>query len=74
MSDRIVVIFATLLILQPIDWAKLIYALCNPDYVAGESPVSYTHLDVYKRQTLRRNETTGRIVTNSTHRRFIISA
>ena len=30
MSDRIVVIFATLLILQPIDWAKLIYALCNP--------------------------------------------
>lgn len=35
MSDRTVVIFATLLILQPIDWVKLIYALCNPDYVAG---------------------------------------
>ena len=41
MSDRIVVIFATLLILQPIDWAKLIYALCNPDYVAGESLARY---------------------------------
>ena len=37
MSDRTVAIFATLLILQPIDWAKLIYALCNPDYVAGNS-------------------------------------
>ena len=37
MSDRTVAIFATLLILQPIDWAKLIYALCNPDYVAGKS-------------------------------------
>ena len=36
MSDRTVVIFATLLILQPIDWVKLIYALYNPDYVAGK--------------------------------------
>ena len=41
MSDRTVVIFATLLILQPIDWGKLIYALCNPDYVAGKSLASY---------------------------------
>ena len=41
MSDRTVVIFATLLILQPIDWVKLIYALCNPDYVAGKSLAGY---------------------------------
>ena len=41
MSDRTVAIFATLLILQPIDWAKLIYALCNPDYVAGKSLAGY---------------------------------
>ena len=34
-------IFATLLILQPIDWVKLIYAVCNPDYVAGESLARY---------------------------------
>ena len=41
MSDRTVVIFATLLILQPIDWVKLIYALYNPDYVAGKSLAGY---------------------------------
>ena len=41
MSDRTVLIFATLLILQPIDWVKLIYAVCNPDYVAGESLARY---------------------------------
>lgn len=57
-SDRIVVIFATLLILQPIDWAKLIYALCNPDYVAGESLARYYFgiaFDVQKNGTFLRN-------------------
>lgn len=34
-SDRTVIIIATIFILQPMDWFKLIYALCQPDYVAG---------------------------------------
>ena len=29
----------------------------TPDVTAGLSPVSYTHLDVYKRQTIRRSTT-----------------
>lgn len=41
LSDRTVAIVATLLILQPMDWGKVIYALFNPDYVAGESLASY---------------------------------
>ena len=67
-SDRIVVIFATLLILQPIDWAKLIYALCNPDYVAGESLARYYFgiaFDVQKNgtflETIRMNMWEGQL-------------
>ena len=40
---------------QPFDKAvrNEIFASCQPDYIAGISlPVSYTHLDVYKRQHL----------------------
>ena len=40
-NDRAVAIIATILILQPMDWFKLIYALCQPDYVAGESLARY---------------------------------
>ena len=65
---RIVVIFATLLILQPIDWAKLIYALCNPDYVAGESLARYYFgiaFDVQKNgtflETIRMNMWEGQL-------------
>lgn len=36
-SDKTVAIIATLLIIQPIDCCKVIYALFNPDYVAGPS-------------------------------------
>ena len=68
MSDRIIVIFATLLILQPIDWAKLIYALCNPDYVAGESLARYYFgiaFDVQKNgtflETIRMNMWEGQL-------------
>ena len=67
-SDRIVVIFATLLILQPIDWAKLIYALCNHDYVAGESLARYYFgiaFDVQKNgtflETIRMNMWEGQL-------------
>lgn len=41
LSDRTVAIVATILILQPMDWMKVVYALFNPDYVAGESLASY---------------------------------
>ena len=41
LGSRSVAIFATLLILQPIDWFKVIYALCNPDYVPGPSLASH---------------------------------
>lgn len=40
-SDRTVAIVATILILQPMDWMKVVYALFNPDYVAGKSLASY---------------------------------
>ncbi len=41
LSNRTVAIIATILILQPMDWGKLIYALCHPDYVAGNSLANY---------------------------------
>ncbi|MBP9587099.1 MAG: DUF418 domain-containing protein [Bacteroides sp.] len=37
LSDRTVAIVALVLILQPIDWVKVVWALCNPDYEAGKS-------------------------------------
>lgn len=37
LSDRTVAIIATVLILQPMDWIKVVYALFDPAYVAGES-------------------------------------
>lgn len=41
LSDRTVGIIATLLILQPMDWGKLIYALVNPEYQVGNSLTNY---------------------------------
>lgn len=41
LSNKTVAIVATILILQPMDWFKAIYALCNPDYVVGESLAHY---------------------------------
>lgn len=41
LSNKTVAIVATILILQPMDWFKTIYALCNPDYVVGESLARY---------------------------------
>lgn len=34
-SDRTVALVALFFVLQPMDWFKLIYSLCQPDYVAG---------------------------------------
>lgn len=36
-SNRTVVIVATLLMLQPLCWAKIVYAMINPDYVDTNS-------------------------------------
>lgn len=36
-SDRTVIIVATILMLQPLCWAKIIYALINPEYVDTNS-------------------------------------
>ncbi|MCD8031472.1 MAG: DUF418 domain-containing protein [Bacteroides sp.] len=41
LSDRTVGIIATILILQPMDWGKLIYALVNPEYQVGDSLTNY---------------------------------
>lgn len=41
LSDRTVVWVALILILQPLDWGKVIWALCNPDYEAGKSLASH---------------------------------
>lgn len=41
LSTKTVLIIASILILQPVEWGKLIYALCNPDYVPAESMVGY---------------------------------
>ena len=41
LSTKTVLIIATIFILQPIEWGRVIYALVNPDYVMGESMVGY---------------------------------
>lgn len=41
LSDRTVAIIGTLLILQPLDWGKVIYALIDPSYTAGPSLGNY---------------------------------
>lgn len=37
LSNKTIAIIATFLILQPIDWVKMIYALTNTDYTIGSS-------------------------------------
>lgn len=68
LSDRTVAIVATVLILQPMDWIKTVYALFNPDYVAGESLAAYYFgiaFDVQKNgtflETIRMNMWEGQL-------------
>ena len=68
LSDRTVAIVATILILQPMDWIKTVYALFNPDYVAGESLAAYYFgiaFDVQKNgtflETIRMNMWEGQL-------------
>ncbi|NDV96974.1 DUF418 domain-containing protein [Dysgonomonas sp. 521] len=41
LKTRTVAIVATILMLQPMEWGKLIYALLNPDYIPGEPLANY---------------------------------
>ncbi|MDL2304487.1 DUF418 domain-containing protein [Bacteroides sp. OttesenSCG-928-D19] len=41
LSDRTVAIIATILIIQPYDWGRIIYASFNPDYAPGASLANY---------------------------------
>lgn len=41
LSTKTVLIIATIFILQPIEWGRVVYALVNPDYVMGDSMVGY---------------------------------
>lgn len=48
---KTVVIIATILMLQPMEWGKLIYALVNPDYIPAEPLANYYWAQAYPVQT-----------------------
>lgn len=69
-SDRTVALVAIFFILQPMDWFKLIYALCQPDYVAGPGLAGQyfgTAFDVQKHgnflETVRMNLWEGQLAS-----------
>ncbi|MFV0331572.1 MAG: DUF418 domain-containing protein [Dysgonomonas sp.] len=47
LKTRTVVIIATILMLQPMEWGKLIYALLNPDYIPGKPLANYYFGNAY---------------------------
>ena len=68
LNDRTITIIATLLILQPLDWGKLIYALIDTSYTPGESLSNYyfgVAYDIQKNgtflETLRMNLWKGQL-------------
>lgn len=68
LNDRTITIIATLLILQPLDWGKLIYALIDTSYTPGESLSNYyfgVAYDIQKNgtflETLRMNLWEGQL-------------
>lgn len=50
LSTKTVLFIAIFLMLQPMEWGKLIYALANPDYVAGDSLANYYFGKAYEVQ------------------------
>ncbi|MFI3243369.1 MAG: DUF418 domain-containing protein [Akkermansia sp.] len=36
-SNKTIIIVASILLLQPLEWGRMIYALCTPEYVVGPS-------------------------------------
>ena len=68
LNDKTITIIATLLILQPLDWGKLIYALIDTSYTPGESLSNYyfgVAYDIQKNgtflETLRMNLWEGQL-------------
>lgn len=47
LKTRTVLIIATILMLQPMEWGKLIYALFNPDYIPGKPLANYYFGNAY---------------------------
>lgn len=48
---KTVAIIATILMLQPMEWGKLIYALLNPDYIPGAPLANYYFGEAYAVQS-----------------------
>lgn len=40
-NNKMLLVLSTILLLQPLDWGRIIYALCNTDYEIGESLARY---------------------------------
>lgn len=47
LKTKTVAIIAIVLMLQPMEWSKLIYALLNPDYIPGEPLANYYFGEAY---------------------------
>lgn len=47
LSNKTVFIILTILMLQPVEWYKMIYALINPDFVPGKSLTYYYFGEAY---------------------------
>lgn len=47
LKTKVVAIIAIILMLQPMEWGKLIYALLNPEYIPGEPLANYYFGEAY---------------------------
>jgi len=47
LSNRVIFIVAIVLMLQPMEWGKFLYAVFNPDYVAGKPAFSFYAREMY---------------------------
>lgn len=50
LNTKTVFVIALILMLQPVEWGKMIYAICNPEYVPGESMIGYYFGKAYEVQ------------------------
>jgi uncharacterized protein len=82
LSNRVVLGIALFLMLQPLEWGKCIYALCNPDYVPANT--LYSLRDVYPQlagdsfvEMIKANSYTGQLASLAwgwNHGRFFQTA
>lgn len=70
LPNKIVFPIAIFLLLQPMEWIKLIYSLCNPDYIAGEELATHYFMEAFKVQsngtfleTIRMNLWSGQLAS-----------